>query len=327
MSIDSTSVTLGQAAHLTWSTTNATACTASGSWSGTEPASGSAAESPASAGIFNYTLSCTGPGGTAASSSTLTVTAPPAISSTLTGHAGGGGGLDGIGVLGLAGLALLRLRRVRKYCVFVLINGATLLGATSLHAQESNVIAGYVGLRAGMADYQFSPSDLDKAMGSGASQIDSVSISRHQFGGALYGGVPIYRNLMVEVSYSQFGQFPLSVRTTTTDDTALAKRTVHALQPAGHGVTAGFTLPVELTSSLSIEPRVSALFYESTQELSTSAASYEDKEHGFGVDAGLTFGVRVAKPLHLGIGVDCMHMTQACNVLVVSAQLEYRFLR
>jgi hypothetical protein len=264
-------------------------------------------------------------GGVSAAFAITTAAPPPPVS--LDGHAGGGG-IDLYVLFGLAALTLRRFQKARKIGAFVLLNSAALLGSTSLHAQESNsTVAGYIGLRAGVADYQFSPTDLNKALGTVASQIDSESISRHQFGGSLYGGLPIYRNLMLELSYAEFGRFPLSIRTTTPDVTALAQRAVRALQPAGQGVTAGLALPVDLNALFSIEPRVSALFYESKQELSTPTVTYEDKEHGFGVDAGLSFAVRVAKPLRIGIGVDCVHMTQACNVLMLSAQLEYRFLR
>jgi hypothetical protein len=59
-----TSVTAGQAATLTWNSTNATSCSASGAWSGSQPTSGSA-----STGALNqastYTLTCTGTGGNA----------------------------------------------------------------------------------------------------------------------------------------------------------------------------------------------------------------------------------------------------------------------
>jgi hypothetical protein len=79
LSASPTSVTSGQSSTLTWSSTNATACTASGAWSGSEPTSGSV-----STGALNqnstYSLSCTGSGGTATASATVTVTASSSLS-------------------------------------------------------------------------------------------------------------------------------------------------------------------------------------------------------------------------------------------------------
>jgi hypothetical protein len=64
----------GTATTLTWSTTDATDCTASGAWSGPKGSSGSE-----STGNLNqdqtYELSCTGPGGTALAMTTVTVRA------------------------------------------------------------------------------------------------------------------------------------------------------------------------------------------------------------------------------------------------------------
>ncbi|MES2436420.1 MAG: right-handed parallel beta-helix repeat-containing protein [Patescibacteria group bacterium] len=71
-----TSVTTGGAATITWSSTNATSCIASGGWTGTKSVSGS----QTIAGISSnntYTLTCTGPGGTAVKSSLIVVVVPP----------------------------------------------------------------------------------------------------------------------------------------------------------------------------------------------------------------------------------------------------------
>jgi hypothetical protein len=89
-------VTAGQPVQLTWSTQNATACTASGAtgWSGTEPTSGTLAISLGATATL--TLTCTGPGGSAAKSVIATVTPAPAKSG------GGGGSLD-LGLLGVLG--------------------------------------------------------------------------------------------------------------------------------------------------------------------------------------------------------------------------------
>jgi hypothetical protein len=70
------SITQGQPSTLSWSSTNATACSASGAWSGTKALSGTAAVTPAATAV--YTLTCTGAGGSTAASATVQVTAPPA---------------------------------------------------------------------------------------------------------------------------------------------------------------------------------------------------------------------------------------------------------
>lgn len=78
------SIAVGQSATLTWSSSNASTCTASGAWTLPQPTSGSIAESPTTAGSYNYTLSCSSSaGGVATASAALTVT--PAKLAILTG--------------------------------------------------------------------------------------------------------------------------------------------------------------------------------------------------------------------------------------------------
>jgi uncharacterized protein (TIGR03118 family) len=90
------SITLGQSATLTWSSGSGMSCTASGAWSGAEPASGSQVVTPETAGSLSYTLSCSGGayGGSAQRTVTLTVDAPSAYSATLlVADTAGGGAL------------------------------------------------------------------------------------------------------------------------------------------------------------------------------------------------------------------------------------------
>jgi hypothetical protein len=96
----SSSVTSGQTDQLTWSSENATACTASGAsgWIGNEATSGTTAVVISS--TVSLTLACTGPGGSASQSLSVTATAAPAASS------GGGGSLD-FGVLAMLCALLL----------------------------------------------------------------------------------------------------------------------------------------------------------------------------------------------------------------------------
>lgn len=71
------SVTAGGASTLTWSSSNATACQASGAWSGSKPTAGSQSTGALST-TSTYTLTCTGSGGSASQSVTVSVTTSPA---------------------------------------------------------------------------------------------------------------------------------------------------------------------------------------------------------------------------------------------------------
>ncbi|MBA3757412.1 hypothetical protein H0X09_00910 [Candidatus Saccharibacteria bacterium] len=90
LSSSPTSVASGSASTLTWSSTNATSCTASGSWSGAKATSGSQSTGNLTSSS-TYSLACTGTGGSASASTTVTVsgtsadTTPPSIPTGL-GH-------------------------------------------------------------------------------------------------------------------------------------------------------------------------------------------------------------------------------------------------
>jgi hypothetical protein len=74
LSANPTSVAGGVASTLTWSSTNATSCTASGGWSGALATSGSQSTGALTA-TTSYSLTCTGAGGTS-NVATATVTVP-----------------------------------------------------------------------------------------------------------------------------------------------------------------------------------------------------------------------------------------------------------
>lgn len=85
ISANPSSVQRGSSSTLTWSSTNATSCTATGDWSGSKAISGNASVSPSSSAT--YTLICTNTKGSASASANITVTTP-----ALTPPADGGGG-------------------------------------------------------------------------------------------------------------------------------------------------------------------------------------------------------------------------------------------
>ena len=75
LSASPTTVSTGGSSTLSWSSTSASSCTASGGWSGSEPTGGSASTGALSAAT-TYTLTCSGPGGSASQSVTVNVSAP-----------------------------------------------------------------------------------------------------------------------------------------------------------------------------------------------------------------------------------------------------------
>jgi hypothetical protein len=81
-----TAITAGQSSTLTWSSTNSTACTAGGNWTGTKTTSGTTVVSPSV--TATYTLYCTGAGGnTATQNAVVTVTPVSTSTPTTTGLA------------------------------------------------------------------------------------------------------------------------------------------------------------------------------------------------------------------------------------------------
>ncbi|KAA3626088.1 MAG: fibronectin type III domain-containing protein [Proteobacteria bacterium] len=82
LSANPATVAFGANSSLTWSTSNASGCTASGAWSGSKNTSGSASVGPLTADS-TFTLTCTGAGGQISRSATIDVGAPPPASPTL----------------------------------------------------------------------------------------------------------------------------------------------------------------------------------------------------------------------------------------------------
>jgi hypothetical protein len=95
INVDKPTVVSGGTVNIIWSSQNASACTASGGWTGSQATSGTHTSAPLTAST-TFTLSCTGAGGTASKSVTVAVTAP----------SGGGGGEVDLGVLCLLATVL-----------------------------------------------------------------------------------------------------------------------------------------------------------------------------------------------------------------------------
>jgi hypothetical protein len=101
---DVTTVASGGVVHLDWTSENATACTASGGWSGSQLTSGTAVSSALTADT-KFTLTCSGEGTSASQTVSVAVSAPPASGK------GGGGSVSTDLVLLLLGLGVYRFTR------------------------------------------------------------------------------------------------------------------------------------------------------------------------------------------------------------------------
>lgn len=88
LSASPTSVSSGGTTTLSWTSSNADACTASGGWNGARAVNGSA-QSPAVTSTTTFTLSCNGPGGGAVANATVNISSSSSPSVQLSASAPG----------------------------------------------------------------------------------------------------------------------------------------------------------------------------------------------------------------------------------------------
>jgi hypothetical protein len=116
LSISATEVAEGQSFTATWSSTNATSCTASGggadgnTWSGALAIQGTITVTATTAGSFTYTITCGAGTQTSVASQVIKVTGSTAGTGTTSGGHGGGGSLPLFDLCALAVLVGLRAR-------------------------------------------------------------------------------------------------------------------------------------------------------------------------------------------------------------------------
>ena len=135
ISVAPASITLGQSATLTWSSTTGTTCTASGGWTGAQASSGNTSVVPATSGSVTYTLTCAGASGaygagtSTAASATLAVAGPSAFAHTM---------LDGDS--GAAGAANIDANLVNPWGIA--FGPTTFVWVANNHSQSSTLYDG-----------------------------------------------------------------------------------------------------------------------------------------------------------------------------------------
>jgi len=169
LSASSASIASGGTSTLTWSSTNATSCTASGGWSGSQSTSGTHQVGPLTASA-TYTLSCSGGGGSAQQSATVTVT-------------GGGGGSTPAPTVTLSASP-----------TSVATNGTPTLTWSSTNATSCTASGGWSGTKATSGSAQVGPltNSTDFGLtcsGAGGSMQQTVTVTVNDVGGAITGHV------------------------------------------------------------------------------------------------------------------------------------------
>ena len=76
-------INAGTSANLTWTSTNATICTATGAWTGTRAVTGSQSTGSLAVGNYTYTLTCTGAGSSVTDAVTVNVVTSPVPTPTI----------------------------------------------------------------------------------------------------------------------------------------------------------------------------------------------------------------------------------------------------
>jgi uncharacterized repeat protein (TIGR03803 family) len=331
LSVSPTSITLGQSVVVTWSSTNATSCTASGAWSGAQATAGSANETPSATGGATYTLVCSGATSPAATSS-ATVMVQAAVGAptetNLSGRAGGGS-LGWSSLLGLALLVALRARgALRALSVSVLAVLGFILPAAAQDTSpqlQFNWDQTYIGLRVGSGAYLESSSHLDAEVAASGFAGTDTSITHHRIGGAAYVGVPFYGPLSLELGFADLGRYPVAISTPSSDIAALSQTIARKLWSAGQAVTLGLAAPLDLVSWFAIEPRLGLLAFRSKQEVFTPLGTFADDRTGGGADAGLSFLLRPTRSVYVGAGFDYYDLGGHGSVLLYSAEISYHF--
>ena len=331
LSVSPASITIGQSVVVTWSSTSATACAASGAWSGTQATAGSVNETPSVTGTATYTLVCSGAVSPAATSSAMVIVQAPAGTPTqtnLSGRAGGGS----LGWSSLVGLALLVALRARGALRALTVSALALLGfIVPAAAQDASPQwqfkwdQTYIGLRVGSGDYLESSSHLDAQVAAAGFSGTDTSITHHRLAGAAYVGVPFYGPLSLELGFADLARYPVAISTSSSDIAALSQTIARKLWSAGQAVTLGLAAPLDVVSWFAVEPRLELLAFRSKQEVFTPLGTFADDRTGGGADAGLSLLVHPMRSVYVGAGVDYFDLGGHGSVLLYSAEIAYHF--
>jgi hypothetical protein len=352
LTVSPTTVAAGTPATLKWSSTNATACAASGAWSGTEATSGTQSVTASATGSYTYTLTCSGNGGSIAASATLSATLVPV---TVTAKSGGGA-LSWYLVLALGLLVMVRLGATMAGGAVTrgrgnggtrsgLVLWTMLFALAAVHparADQSSLASGpaaspdqpawldpyYVGIRAGSMPVREDSGKIDQglaALGFGAvtARTDTSGTA-----GTVFVGYEFTPHTAVELGYTHRDSNTAYLSGTiasTAKLTPLLQGTTELIRGYGNIVSLSYSGRFEVLPRFSLEPRLGGFFWATK----VSAVGFDDRidvtHEGGGVTAGLTAAYRIWRGLELGVNVDHFRGFPNNIATLYGGSLEWRF--
>jgi hypothetical protein len=345
IAVSPTSIAAGTPATLTWSSTDATACTASGAWSGTQATSGTLTVTPASSGSYSYTLTCTGNGGSTSAIATLAATL---VAVTVTAHSGGGAMTWPV-LLGLGLLVLLRQRAARRNArvryavglgraaclgIFGLLVTASGLCRADASANEPAVAGAswldpfYAGIRFGSMSTRVSAGNIDRSLaGLGYPGVEANTATSKP-GGTVYVGYELAPHADVEFGYTHRSANVATLNgivASAASVTPLLQDTTDVIRGYGNIFSLTFRSRAEIAPNLMLDPRIGGFFWDTKVTAQAAGFRVDNTHEGGGVTAGIGLAYRVWRGLEAGIGVDYFRGIPTNTGVLYSGSLEWRF--
>jgi hypothetical protein len=329
-------VTTGTSATLTWSSTNATTCVASGSWSGSLPVSGTQSVTPQQNGNYSYTLTCNGDGGSATATANLSASL---VAVTVTAKSGGGA----LSLYLLAALALLVLIRVskiktRRGISLILGLGFLALGflaVPSVRAQTAQDVSPdggfanvYVGVRVGAMPTRLDASTLSGDLASRGDAGFSATTDNSAVGETLYVGDALTKHLAVEFGYTHRDSTAARVTGTVAgaaDIESVLANTASIIRGYGNIFSLSARARFDLAPRLMLDARLGGFFWDTKVTAEGNGDSSSLTHQGGGVTGGLGLAYRVWRGLEVGVVVDHYHGVPSNLATLYGGSIEWRF--
>ncbi len=335
LAVNPTNVAAGTAATLTWSSANATACSASGSWSGTEATSGTQAVTPPSTGSYSYTLTCTGNGGSGSATAVLSATL---VTVTVTAHSGGGA-MTWPWLLMLGSLVLLRVRTFKRVAglgiLLLLVMGSGLTRADERSVETTTggppmawLDPFYVGIRFGSMTTHLNSGYVETGLAAdGYPGVQAITGSSEP-AGTVYVGYEVAPHADVEFGYTHRSANVATLNGIVASAASippLLQDTAALIRGYGNVFSLSFRPRIEFAPNFMLDARIGGFYWDTKLTAQTSGYRFDDTHDGGGVTVGAGVAYRVWRGLEFGVGADFFRGFPHNIGTLYSGTLEWRF--